>query len=75
MSADYHSFLICFHPGHTDVFRNGLPMGVISDNAFHVHCNTMPDGKIVPVEIPRTLPALVEEVTAMIREQQSQFVP
>ncbi len=65
----YHSFLICFHPGHTDVFQNGLPLGVIKDNQFHVHQNTRPDGSKVPVEIPPTLPSLVEEVTQMMRQR------
>lgn len=27
--SNYHSFLICFHEQHTDVYHNGLPLGVI----------------------------------------------
>lgn len=65
----YHSFLICFHDGHTDVFRNGLPLGVIKDNAFHVHKTIAPDGRETVAQIPETLPALVKEVCDMMQER------
>lgn len=64
--TDYHSFLICFHPGHTDVFRNGLPLGVVRNGVFHVHTNRMPDGTEVPVQIaPDTMHEVLRTVGLM----------
>lgn len=51
MSEKYTSILICYHDDHTDIFRNGLPLGVIAGGKFNVHENVMPDGTRVPVEI------------------------
>lgn len=33
----YSSFLICFHENSTDVYVNGLPIGVIRDGKFEIH--------------------------------------
>lgn len=63
----YQSFLICFHPGHTDVYRNGLPLGVIRDGDFHVHKSRMPDGAEVPVDVP---PELLNQVISTITSMQ-----
>lgn len=68
MSAEYQSFLICFHPGHTDVFRNGLPLGVVKDGVFQIHHHTRPDGAKMPVEIPLLLPVMVEDVVHQLIE-------
>jgi hypothetical protein len=27
--ANYTSFLVCFHPEHTDVYINGLSLGIV----------------------------------------------
>jgi hypothetical protein len=61
MKDDYSSFLICFHPGHTDVYRNGLPLGVIRDGVFRIHETTMPNGSKVPVDIPEFLGSQVKQ--------------
>lgn len=29
---NYTSFLVCFHSGHTDLYINGLPLGIIKSN-------------------------------------------
>jgi hypothetical protein len=34
MTADYHSFLICQHPTHADVYLTGIPLGQIVDGKF-----------------------------------------
>lgn len=68
MSAPYHSFLICFHPGHTDVYRNGLPLGVLKDNVFTAHQSVAPDGRVTVTEIPSILSALVREVCDKMQE-------
>lgn len=61
MSAEYQSFLLCFHPGHTDVYHNGLPLGKIVDDQFLVHSHLMPDGSTrVPVKITQELVDAVE---------------
>ena len=65
MSAgNYQSFLVCFHEGRTDVYRNGLPLGVVVDGKFTIHKHTMKDGSQVPVEIPSPL---VESVRGVIK--------
>lgn len=48
---NYTSFLICFHDGHTDIFRDGLPIGVIRDGRFDLHQQAMPDGTKQPISI------------------------
>ena len=47
----YSSILICFHDSHTDVFKNGLPLGVITDGEFKVHQLKNPDSTTTPVKI------------------------
>ncbi len=47
----YSSILICFHDGHTDIFKNGLPLGIISDGEFKVHQMKNPDGTTTAVKI------------------------
>jgi hypothetical protein len=64
--SNYTSFLICFHPDHTDIYHNGLPLGVIRDGVFRIHENTMPDGTKVPVKIPENLLFDVANVRAAI---------
>jgi hypothetical protein len=44
------SFLICKHNDHTDLYRNGLPLGVIRNEQFELHHHTMPDGSKVPID-------------------------
>lgn len=75
MSAEYHSFLICFHPGHTDVFRNGLPLGVVCDDVFKPHKHTMPDGREVFAGIPPGLTNAVLGVIGRMQVQESAAVP
>lgn len=55
MTNEYHSFLVCFHPGHTDIYFNGLPIGVIRADVFTIHEHTMPDGTKIPAKIPDEL--------------------
>lgn len=62
----YSSFLICFHPGHTDVFRNGLPLGVIVDGTFRVHeLNGANDTKVPVTITAEELNEVVATVDAM----------
>lgn len=76
MSApNYHSFLICFHPGHTDVYRNGLPLGVITNNAFNVHKTILGDGREFVADIPDNLTALVREVLDKVDKTQKPKCP
>lgn len=59
MKSEYQSFLICFHEGHTDIFHNGLPLGVIIAGQFLPHEVKLPKGAKQTVEIP---PGLVDKV-------------
>lgn len=52
---NYSSFLVCFHEKHTDLYQNGLPLGVVRDGEFYVHNNIMPDGTRVPIDLPSEL--------------------
>lgn len=61
---NYHSFLICFHESHIDVYENGLPIGVIRDGKFQIHEHVMPDGTKVPVEISDGLALKVAKVAS-----------
>lgn len=36
MSAPYTSFLVCFHPGHTDLYVDGLPLAIINETGVHL---------------------------------------
>lgn len=62
----YESFLICFHEQHTDVYRNGLPIGIIRNGVFEVHEHTMPDGSKHPVKIDPVLAERVRVVTELL---------
>lgn len=59
MTEPYTSFLLCIRPSHTDVYCNGLPLGVIRAGLFEIQHNKMPDGTLVPVKIPEDLKAKV----------------
>lgn len=41
---NYFSFLICFHPGHADIFLSGFPVGVVREGVFHPHQIVSPAG-------------------------------
>lgn len=64
---DYKSFLICFHQDHTDVFLNGLPLGVIRKGRFAIHEYILPSGQTKPVEISDQLLLDVYAVIQSIR--------
>ena len=51
MSANYKSFLICIHPTQADVWREGLPVGVIREGKFICHSRELPDGRRVDVPV------------------------
>lgn len=55
----YQSFLLCIHDGQTNVYHNGLPIGVIRDGGFIVHKHRLPDGKEAAVKIETGLKGLV----------------
>ncbi len=40
----YFSYLVCYHPGHTDIYITGVPVGVIKDGIFLPHRFKMPNG-------------------------------
>jgi hypothetical protein len=44
-TGTYTSFLVCLHPGHADVYREGLPLGVVRADGFTPHRRTLPDGR------------------------------
>lgn len=62
----YTSFLICFHGDITNVYQEGLPLGVIRDGKFEVHKHTMPNGDKIPVELDFVLLAKVSSVVDLI---------
>lgn len=51
--SDYFSVLFCFHDTQTDVYLNGLPLGIIKGGKFEVHERTLADGSKQPIEIPK----------------------
>ncbi len=69
MNPPYHSFLICFHPRRTDVFRNGLPIGIVQDNVFTVHKTIDAAGREFIATYPATLTTLVKDVIEKMEEK------
>ncbi len=69
MSEKYDSFLICFHETQTDVYHNGLPMGLIREGRFEIHHRTLPDGGKYPVEIDADVLRRVGIAVALIAQQ------
>ena len=61
--SDYKSFLICFHPNQTELYKNGLPIGVIRDGQFKVHQRKLADGSAV--DIRPDLPLLDSVIEAI----------
>jgi len=52
MTPDYESFLICFHPNNTEIYRCGQPIGAIKDGKFEAHKKTLPSGEKEEVKLP-----------------------
>lgn len=69
MKTDYTSFLVCFHEKHIDIYREGLPIGVVRDGRFEVHQHTMPDGSKHPVKVDTELLQRVGEMVALVIAQ------
>lgn len=66
MNDEYKSFLVCFHDGHTDVYKNGLPVGIIRNGQFFVHKQRMADGSEKEIEIDTDLLQAVYEALEKI---------
>lgn len=47
----YASLLLCMHNDLTNVFHNGLPIGVCRAGGFKIHEHTMPNGDNVAVKL------------------------
>ncbi len=69
MRTNYTSFLACFHEKHTDVYHEGLPIGVIRDGTFEAHQHTRPDGSKHPVKVDTELLKRVGEAVALVIAQ------
>jgi hypothetical protein len=57
-SENYVSFLICFRTT-AEIYRNGLPLGVVRDGRFEPHEYTLPDGSKREVALDTALAAQV----------------
>lgn len=66
MTSNYtHSFLICFHTHHAEVFSNGLPLGRVTGGCeFEPHMLERVHGTGYPAELPEKLMAEVSRVVA-----------
>jgi hypothetical protein len=47
----YFSFLIVNHDGVTDIYHNGIPLGVIKDGEFFVHQIKDTKGNLIDFDI------------------------
>jgi hypothetical protein len=63
IASDYVSFLICFR-NEAEVYRNGLPIGVVRNGVFEPHQHKLPDGSKRPVEVDVDLADRVAAVAA-----------
>jgi len=52
LPKDYFSVLLCHFKDHTDVFQNGLPLGVIRGDNFEPKKTVLPDGTTKETPLP-----------------------
>lgn len=65
-AGDMTSFLICFHDDRANIYREGLPLGVLQGGVFVPHRHKLPNGSERPVTIdPDLVGAVQRVVTAM----------
>lgn len=69
MSEQYESFLICFHGERAEVYNNGLPLGIVSNNKFTPHERIMPNGTVLKRETRIELIRKVDDVLCAITER------
>lgn len=45
MSQKYTSFLVCFHPNHSDLYINGIPLAIVKGGVVELN-------KVNPLMLP-----------------------
>lgn len=70
MRFSYHSFLICQHSDHADVYVNGLQLGQIKDDRFYIHQTVLPDGTKKPFHIKQAPDGSFENLNELINAVQ-----
>ena len=78
----YHSFLICDHGTHIDVYLTGMPLGQVRDGKFIRREIILSNGEKVPFEITQVpnspfqnlseLAASIETICATMREKDAE---
>ena len=65
------SFLICFHDDYAEVYREGLPIGIVTGKHFERHKHKLADGSEKPVTIDGELVGSVQKVVNAMRSEVS----
>lgn len=51
MSDNYTSILFCIRDNGTEIYQNGLPVGMVKNVTFKPHSHELPDGTRKPVKV------------------------